>query len=62
MAIFEREFNYSSRIRNAGWSARPSPEPQCFPQEFIEAAVAAGVAEIVKPSRKGKTPKEAGNG
>lgn len=48
-AIFTKEFHYSSRTRNAGWSAYPSKTPQTFPREFIEAAIAAGCAEPVKP-------------
>lgn len=48
-AIFTGEFHYSSRTRNAGWSAYPKGEPQTFPQEFIDAAVKAGKAELVPP-------------
>jgi hypothetical protein len=44
-AIFKKDFNYSSRIRNAGWSVKASPEPQSFPRELVEAAIEAGVAE-----------------
>lgn len=61
-AIFEREFHYSSRTKNAGWSARPSPDPQTFPREFIDAAVKAGAATEVKPTRKGNATKEIENG
>jgi hypothetical protein len=61
-AIFDREFHYSSRTRNAGWSASPSPDPQTFPREFIDAAVSAGAATEVKPTRKGSTTKEIRNG
>lgn len=43
-AIFTQEFHYTSRERNAGWSAYPSPKVQKFPQEFIDAAVNAGCA------------------
>lgn len=46
-AIFHREFHYTSRIRNAGWSVKASPEPQTLPRELIAAAVKAGVAEAV---------------
>ncbi|WP_084621067.1 hypothetical protein [Paracoccus aminophilus] len=49
-AIFHGEFHYSSRIRNAGWSVYPSPEPQYFPRELIDAAVAAGRATEVLPN------------
>ena len=49
-AIFHGEFHYTSRIRNAGWSVYPSPEPQYFPRELIDAAVAAGRATEVLPN------------
>lgn len=61
-AIFEREFDYSSRAENAGWAAKPSPEPQTFPREFIDAAVKAGAATEVKPTTKGQKVKETDNG
>lgn len=56
-AMFSGEFHYSSRKRNAGWSAYPSDEPQYFPREFIDAAVAAGRATEVLPKRA-ETAKE----
>lgn len=58
-AIFHREFHYSSRKRNAGWSARPSEEPQYFPREFIDAAVKAGCAVEPPPKRSGGKSTEA---
>lgn len=57
-AIFTGDFNYSSRIHNAGWSAKAGPEPQTFPQEFIDAAVNAGKATLA-PSRGAAQKKEA---
>ncbi|WP_273688454.1 hypothetical protein [Ketogulonicigenium vulgare] len=48
-AIFHQDFHYTSRIRNAGWSAKSALEAQHFPQEFIDAAVAAGCATIPPP-------------
>ncbi|RNF32950.1 hypothetical protein A7A09_019245 [Paracoccus methylarcula] len=53
-AIFHREFHYSSRTRNAGWSAYPKAEAQSFPREFIEAAVKAGCAERVDSNCVGR--------
>lgn len=50
-AIFHRDFRYSSRRRNAGWHVRASNESQSLPREVIEAAVAAGAAEVVPPRR-----------
>ena len=43
-AIFKRAFHYTSRKKNAGWSAYPSKKPQLFPAEFIEAAIRADCA------------------
>lgn len=48
-AIFRRDFRFTSRRRNAGWHVQTSDSPQSFPSELIEAAVAAGAAEIVAP-------------
>lgn len=50
-AIFHGEFHYTSRKSNAGWSVYPSPDPQCYPRELIDAAVAAGRATEVLPSK-----------
>ena len=54
-AIFTGEFHYSSRKTNAGWTAKPSDDPQYFPREFIDAAVKAGRATEVLPETKAKT-------
>lgn len=51
-AIFHRDFNYSSRQRNAGWAVKASADPQSFPRELIDAALRAGVAELVPPRRR----------
>lgn len=51
-AIFHRDYNYSSRRVNAGWAVKASPEPQTYPRELIEAAVARGAATLVPPRRK----------
>ncbi len=62
-AIFHDEFRYTSKRRNAGWHVRASETPQTLPQEVIDAAVAAGVAEIVPPGRgkKAKGPEQPGD-
>jgi len=57
-AIFSKDFNYSSRKRNAGWSVKASNKPQSFPRDLIDAAVAAGVAEVVEPKKSKDTSKE----
>lgn len=43
-AIFLREFHWSRPNSPLGFGARPSPEPQSFPRDFIEAAIKAGAA------------------
>ena len=45
-AVFDRDFHYTSRRRNAGWSAKAGPGAQLFPGEFIDAALAAGAARV----------------
>jgi hypothetical protein len=57
-AIFLREFHYTSRRRNAGWSAYPCEEPQSFPREFNAAAITAGCAEPVEPTKAKPTSKD----
>jgi len=47
-AIFTREFHWSRPRSPLGFGARPSPEPQTFPRDFIEAAVKAGAATRVR--------------
>lgn len=51
-AIFLKEFNFSSRKRNVGWSVKPSPEPQSFPQELIDAAFKKTGVAIPVPAGK----------
>lgn len=50
-AIFQREFHWRraghKKWLGVGFGARPSPAPQHFPRDFIDAAVAAGAAEAV---------------
>ena len=57
-AVFDRDFNYSSRKRNVGWGIKASEEPQSLPEEVIAAGVAAGVATRVSPRKA----KKAGQG
>jgi len=57
-AIFNKDFNYTSRKRNAGWSVKASDKPQTFPRELIDAAISAGVAEEVSPSKTKDTDAE----
>ena len=57
-AIFKKGFEFTSRSRNAGWSVKPSPKPQSFPRELIDAAIQAGCAEAYEPDKPkpGKKP------
>lgn len=50
-AIFHKDFNYSSRTQNAGWSVKASDKAQAFPRELVEAAIKAGVATEVQTKR-----------
>ncbi len=56
-AIFIRPFSYTSRIRNAGWSAKAADHPQHFPREFIQAAIAAGCAMEVRGDQRATSPR-----
>lgn len=57
-AIFTGEFHYTSRRSNAGWSIYPKDDPQYFPREVIDAAVAAGRATEVLPAQRVKTARK----
>lgn len=52
-AIFVKDFNYTSRIRNAGWAVKASEAPQSFPRELIDAAIKAGAAVSCKKKPNG---------
>lgn len=54
-AIFKEAFGLSSIGRRVGWHATPSDEPQTFPREFIDAAVAAGRATRVPVKARAET-------
>lgn len=56
-AIFIRPFNYTSRLRNAGWSAKAADYPQRFPREFIQAAISAGCAVEVRRDQWATSPR-----
>lgn len=51
-AIFHRRFDFRRVGQNVAFTAEASPEPQSFPGDMIDAAVAAGAAERVPPKRK----------
>ncbi len=51
-AIFAKEFHWSRPNTTLGFGAYPSDEPQEHPEDFIEAAVAAGAAEVAEPKKK----------
>lgn len=63
-AVFKKECNLSGALRNPpsviGFAAKPSPEPQQFPRDFIDYAVAARRAEEVPSPGKGNAPASAG--
>jgi len=53
-AVFHAEVNWSRPRCKFGFRALPKPEPQKFPLDFIEHAVATGRATKVPPPRRKK--------
>lgn len=54
-AIFTDNFNHDRRPAQAvAFSVKASEQPQQWPRDVIDAAVAAGKAREVKPSRRRK--------
>lgn len=54
-AIFTEQFNYDRRPRQAiAFVVQPKTEPQSYPRDLVDAAVAAGKAREVKPPGKRK--------
>lgn len=60
-AIFNRTIHMNGAQREpkskVGFMAKPSAEPQQFPQDFIEFAVASGAAENVDSPNRETAPK-----
>lgn len=54
-AVFHKDAEIRSEVRNVAWSIKASAKPQTFPRECIDLAVEAGVAERVAPRRGGKS-------
>lgn len=46
-AVFSQDFHWSRPQSPVGFLAFASPNPQLFPHDFIEAAVAVGAAVVV---------------
>lgn len=59
-AIFLKDFSYTSRRHNVGWHVKASPEPQTFPQELIDAALARKTVAIPVPTRRGAKREKTG--
>lgn len=57
-AIFTREFHWSRPNSPLGFGARPSPEPQTFPRDFIDAAIRAGAAQAVPQTRSARSAED----
>ncbi|MER9135116.1 hypothetical protein NKI20_02235 [Mesorhizobium sp. M0830] len=52
-AIFNDRFHYDRRPRQAiAFVVEAKPEPQNYPRDLVEAAVAAGKAQETKPPGK----------
>lgn len=55
--IVSQEVNFSRPKSKFSFNAKPKPEPQCFPHDFVDYAVSMGRATKVKPPpRKAKQP------
>lgn len=50
--LVRKEVNWSRPKSKFSFNARPKPEPQCFPRDFVEYAVSTGWAEKVPPPRR----------
>lgn len=51
-AVFTRRFDWTRPGARFSWGINPRPEPQSYPHDVIEAAVAAGKAHRVEsPNR-----------
>lgn len=50
-AIFNRTFHWKRKNSPIGFGANASENPQSFPRDFIEAAIAAGAATEVRPKK-----------
>lgn len=59
-AIFKRRFNFTDPKIGKSWRIEPSEKAQSFPQRIIDAAVAAGAAELPDTGTT-KAPADAGN-
>lgn len=56
-AIFDRAFRFDRRPAKAiCFEVEPSPTPQSFPHDVIDAAVAAGAARRVKQNKRAFSP------
>lgn len=54
-AVFTEQFHYDRRPRQAiAFVVKAKDEPQNYPRDLVDAAVAAGKARETKPPRKSK--------
>ncbi|MBB4235044.1 hypothetical protein [Rhizobium esperanzae] len=51
-AVFHREVHWSRPRSRFGFHAKPKPEPQNFPHDFVEHAISIGRATKAKPPRR----------
>lgn len=56
-AVFHQDVHWSRPRSRLGFHAKAKPEPQCFPHDFIEHAVAIGSATKINPPRRQEKPK-----
>jgi hypothetical protein len=58
-AVFSDAFHYDRRPRQpVAFEVAASPEPQNYPRDLVDAAVAAGKATEMKPPGKGRKSAE----
>lgn len=50
--IVHQEVNFSRPKSKFSFSAKPKPEPQSWPRDFVEYAVSIGRATEVRPPRR----------
>lgn len=51
--LVRKEVNWSRPKSKFSFNAKPKPEPQCFPHDFVEYAVSIGRAvKVPAPRRK----------
>lgn len=56
-AIFHAEVNWSRPKSKFSFNAKPKPQPQQFPHDFVDYAVSIGRATKTRPPKRQEKPK-----